>query len=151
MPKNYLGEYRPHPTKVSKSTRVAVYIRDAWTCQDCGRLFTPEDHNLTGRYAPSHRLPGDPDLVYLELDHILPRKHGGTNDIENLRAACTPCNKAKLASTRHTKWEVRIGLALDVLQSKPANEDTAKKAAALLLGYLQSELPPAKGLREAGF
>lgn len=137
--------------KISSGKRLAVYVRDNWTCQYCGYAFTPKgDAELAGRNAPGYEA-GSFEWVWLELDHIHPRKLGGDDSLENLRAACTLCNRRKLATTRHTKWEVRIGLALDVLQSKPANEDTAKKAAALLLGYLQSELPPAKGLREAGF
>lgn len=151
MPTNYRGEYRPHPPKISAGKRLAVYVRDEWTCQYCGRVFVPEERNLTGKYAPYDRKPGDLDVVCLELDHIHPRALGGDDSEDNLRAACTPCNKRKLATTRHTKWEVRIGLARKVLESGPANEDTAKKAAALLLGYLQSELPKVKARREAGF
>lgn len=30
---------------------------------------------------------------YLEIDHIIPRAHGGTNDLENLRCACSAHNK----------------------------------------------------------
>ena len=29
------------------------------------------------------------------VDHILERRHGGTNDPRNLRAACGPCNTAR--------------------------------------------------------
>jgi 5-methylcytosine-specific restriction endonuclease McrA len=28
-------------------------------------------------------------------DHILPRSHGGSNDLPNLRAACNHCNKSR--------------------------------------------------------
>ena len=151
MPIMANGEYRPHPPKISKGRRLEVYMRDNWTCQYCGRIFTPREENLTGRYAPWDRRPGDPDLVYLELDHIHPRSLGGDNSLENLRAACTPCNKRKLATTRHAKWDVRIRLAKEALETGVATEETAMKAAALLLGYLQSELPKPKALREVGF
>jgi 5-methylcytosine-specific restriction endonuclease McrA len=143
------GKHRP---KISKGRRLAVYVRDGWTCQYCGRVIKPNNEEyLTGRYAPWERLPTDDDSVWLEIDHVLPRKLGGDDSLENLRAACTPCNKRKLATTRHTKWDVRIRLAQEVLSTGPNTEDTAVKAAALLLGYLQRELPKPKGLREAGF
>lgn len=34
----------------------------------------------------------------LEVDHIKPRKHGGTDDIENLQALCWKCNSGKSAN-----------------------------------------------------
>ena len=30
-----------------------------------------------------------------EVDHLIARKHGGTNDPENLALACLPCNRRK--------------------------------------------------------
>lgn len=56
-----------HRPKIPMGKRAAIYVRDQWTCQYCGRVFVPEPENLTGRYAPWHRLPGDPD--YLEHEH----------------------------------------------------------------------------------
>src|SRR5207248_6160856 len=37
--------------------------------------------------------PGDEKA--LEVDHILPRKHGGTDEISNLQALCYSCNAMK--------------------------------------------------------
>lgn len=143
------GKHRP---KISKGRRLAVYVRDNWTCQYCGLVIKPNGPDyLTGRYAPWVATGIDFETVTLELDHVVPRKLGGDDSLENLRAACTPCNKRKLATTSHTKWDVRITLALEVLNAGPASEETAIKAAALLLGYLQRELPRIKGRREAGF
>jgi hypothetical protein len=31
----------------------------------------------------------------LEVDHVLPRSRGGSNELGNLRLACAPCNAAK--------------------------------------------------------
>lgn len=61
---------RPRP-RVRLSRR-EVFIRDAHTCQYCGK--------------PS----GD-----LTLDHVVPRHRGGAHTWDNLVAACKPCNHRK--------------------------------------------------------
>ncbi|AJY52793.1 HNH endonuclease (plasmid) [Halomonas sp. KO116] len=33
----------------------------------------------------------------IQVDHIIPQKHGGSNAITNLQAMCAPCNNAKSA------------------------------------------------------
>lgn len=35
------------------------------------------------------------DTVSATLEHIVPKGHGGTNDIKNLALACNPCNNHK--------------------------------------------------------
>lgn len=50
--------------------RARVLQRDAYICHYCG---------------------GNADHV----DHIIARKHGGSNDMENLVAACASCNHRK--------------------------------------------------------
>lgn len=52
-----------------------VLARDKWTCKSCGR--TPKDG------------------VTLEVDHILPRSKGGTDEIKNLQTLCKKCNIGK--------------------------------------------------------
>lgn len=59
---------------ISKRERFAVFERDSFTCQYCGRK------------APE---------VHLEIDHIRPVCDGGTNDISNLITACAECNTGK--------------------------------------------------------
>lgn len=53
--------------------RAHVLRRDNWTCQGCG---------------------AEAD----EIDHIFPRRWGGSDFLENLRAICGTCNKVKGAS-----------------------------------------------------
>jgi hypothetical protein len=53
-----------------------ILARDGWRCLSCGR--TPSEHGVT-----------------LEVDHILPRSHGGTDDPENLQTLCKKCNIGK--------------------------------------------------------
>jgi 5-methylcytosine-specific restriction endonuclease McrA len=51
-------------------TRRAVFARDEWTCQYCGR---PAEN----------------------VDHVIPRSRGGTHTWENVVAACRRCNARK--------------------------------------------------------
>lgn len=63
---------------LSKTLRFEIFKRDGFTCQYCGQR--------------------PPDIV-LEVDHIQPRAHGGTNDEINLITSCADCNRGK--SDRH--------------------------------------------------
>jgi hypothetical protein len=58
----------------SKRTRFEVFKRDKFTCQYCGRS------------GPN---------VLLELDHIVPKSEGGSDDILNLVTSCADCNRGK--------------------------------------------------------
>ena len=46
------------------------------------------------RYECQLRLPGC-TRVATTADHVIARSQGGTNDLENLQAACARCNSAK--------------------------------------------------------
>lgn len=59
---------------ISKRTRFEVFKRDRFTCQYCGK--TPPD-------------------VTLEIDHVQPVSHGGTDEKVNLVTACFDCNRGK--------------------------------------------------------
>jgi 5-methylcytosine-specific restriction endonuclease McrA len=37
----------------------------------------------------------DSPLISHQVEHIIPRKHGGTDDLENLALACIACNLYK--------------------------------------------------------
>lgn len=55
-------------------TRFNVFLRDSFTCQYCGDVFSTE--NLT-------------------FDHVIPRSRGGTSLWNNVVTACSPCNLTK--------------------------------------------------------
>lgn len=59
---------------ISKKIRFEVFKRDSFKCQYCGKA--------------------SPDVV-LVVDHIMPVKDGGDNEITNLITACEPCNQGK--------------------------------------------------------
>jgi hypothetical protein len=56
------------------STRFAVFRRDGFCCQYCGRSGAES---------------------VLEIDHVLPRAAGGPDDLANLLTACHACNRGK--------------------------------------------------------
>lgn len=82
---------------VSQVVRWQVLERDKFTCQYCGRR------------APDARL---------EIDHVLPRSLGGSDDTTNLAAACVDCNRGKrdsLIANSASRVSVRYGRG-EVLQ-----------------------------------
>lgn len=54
----------------------SVLARDSWTCCSCGRSSKEEG-------------------ITLEVDHIIPRSKGGTDDSGNLQTLCKKCNVGK--------------------------------------------------------
>jgi 5-methylcytosine-specific restriction endonuclease McrA len=62
----------PRDAHSRKITRRAIFARDRWTCQYCGR----------GRGK-------------LTIDHVIPRAKGGTSNWDNIVTCCAPCNRRK--------------------------------------------------------
>lgn len=60
--------------------RFEVLNRDNFTCQYCGR-------NPTN------------DGIKLHVDHITPKRKGGTDDFDNLVTACNECNLSKITDS----------------------------------------------------
>ena len=61
---------RPRP--VVRLSKREILRRDDYTCQYCGK-----------------------NTVHLTVDHVVPRRLGGTHSWENLVAACPACNHRK--------------------------------------------------------
>lgn len=61
----------------------ATFIRDNFTCQECGYHEMMEDR------------PWLPDMSRLECDHILPLARGGRTEMSNLQTLCKECNRKK--------------------------------------------------------
>ncbi len=59
---------------ISKTARFEVFKRDKFVCQYCG---------------------AHPPAVILHVDHIIPVKEGGDNEIGNLITSCDGCNLGK--------------------------------------------------------
>jgi hypothetical protein len=83
---------------VSKKLRFEVFKRDGFQCTYCGQ---------------------SPPAVVLECDHIEPKAKGGTDDINNLTAACFACNRGKTHIPLSTAPSP-LTENLDVLKEKEA-------------------------------
>lgn len=57
------------------------------------RAFVRERANNCCEYCQRHQR--DSPLIPLQIEHILPRKHGGADDETNLALACAECNLHK--------------------------------------------------------
>jgi hypothetical protein len=68
--------------------RFAVFRRDSYTCQYCGRR------------APE---------VVLHADHVLAWARGGRTELPNLRTACRVCNAGKSAGDARLIWNTAVG------------------------------------------
>lgn len=61
-------------------TRLIVLRRDKYLCQEC---------RSNKRATPAN-----------EVDHVIPKEHGGTDELDNLEAKCTPCHRKKTAKEK---------------------------------------------------
>lgn len=93
---------------IRKDKRLAIYVRDGFSCAYCGRDL---------RQAP----PAE-----INLDHLLPRSAGGTNEATNLITSCKSCN----SSRQDRPWiDYAVGGAIDrieQLRNRPLNMDLAR-------------------------
>lgn len=96
LPMKRHRRFQPHEALLLR-TRVAVLTRDDFTCQMCGAQPPSPVATFTGRPMPVVVLP-DGRTAELTLDHIVPSLHGGPFAVDNLRAACQPCNSKRGAA-----------------------------------------------------
>ena len=69
-----LLEYRRIPRQTRSLSRKNILLRDRYTCQYCGHVFSASE---------------------LTLDHVTPRSRGGKSSWENLVTSCRRCNNHK--------------------------------------------------------
>ena len=76
--------------------RLLVLKRDNYLCQECMRQ---------GRLTPLMVKPNDH-----AVDHIIPKAHGGTDDMDNLQSLCrVPCHQEKTAKDEGWNRAATIG------------------------------------------
>ncbi|MBF2734502.1 MAG: HNH endonuclease, partial [Betaproteobacteria bacterium AqS2] len=86
-----------------------------------GRRRVPSGRKRKDRLIKTHGLQCQgcdrtfPHAAYLQVDHIVPRSHDGSDRLENLTLLCGPCNVKK--SDRHLLDGLRYGFMAD--QEKP--------------------------------
>lgn len=76
--------------------RLQVLKRDRWLCQAClaqGKI------TALGIRRRDHA-----------VDHIVPKAHGGSDDLPNLQSLCTACHEAKTARDEGRKRLREVGL-----------------------------------------
>lgn len=71
-----LGAISIERTTALPAMRFRVFQRDGWKCISCGR--SPVDHEIV-----------------LHVDHIIPKSHGGLNEMDNYQTLCDLCNLGK--------------------------------------------------------
>ena len=69
-----LASYDRIPKRHVRYSRINVFARDKYTCQYCGVK---------------------PPRAELNLDHVVPRSHGGRTTWENVVCSCVHCNRRK--------------------------------------------------------
>lgn len=96
---------------ITKVKRFAIYMRDSFQCQYCGRDLSTADKSEVG------------------LDHLVCSSHGGSNSESNLITVCRTCNSSRGTRAwrdyapggaqerimRQTALPLNIGLARSVL------------------------------------
>lgn len=65
-----------------------------------GHLCVPCLHN--GRPTPA-----------TEVDHVLPRAKGGTDDLDNLESICRDCHQAKTAADEGRTYKPKVTIGAD--------------------------------------
>ena len=80
-----LLQMRPGTHAISDWKRDVVWNRDGGRCQKCGI-------ECLHRTA---RVPRWDAWQRGEMDHVVPKSKGGTNDVDNLRLLCRRCNRRK--------------------------------------------------------
>jgi 5-methylcytosine-specific restriction endonuclease McrA len=67
------------PKRVIRFSKFNLCLRDNFTCQYCGEVFTEKQ---------------------LTYDHVIPDSQGGPKSWDNIVAACSPCNGARGDNTK---------------------------------------------------
>jgi 5-methylcytosine-specific restriction endonuclease McrA len=78
---------------MKETTRCYIRQRDDWTCWRCGAVQVVQSPYACDVRSP---VPGLPNYLFVfDVDHLIPRSHGGTDDEWNLALSCGLCNRSR--------------------------------------------------------
>jgi len=89
---NFRRRAKHHGVEYTPIRRLAVYERDGWQCQLCGKM-------CKRRWTISIRT-GQPHPRSPTIDHIVPMSKGGGHVMHNVQLACWQCNVFKGAKRK---------------------------------------------------
>lgn len=69
-----------------------------YMCASCHRLFKKQD---------------------IDIDHIVPRNKGGTDELWNLQAMCKHCNRSKQDSLNGVPQDLAVNVAKNIISGRP--------------------------------
>ncbi|MGX9349179.1 HNH endonuclease [Microbacterium sp. KNMS] len=81
--------------KVTPAERVGIYEGDGWHCWLC-------------EGAVDRSLIGSASIWRPSLDHVVPRVHGGSDELDNLRLAHWWCNVARSDGRAYSPEDFRV-------------------------------------------
>jgi 5-methylcytosine-specific restriction endonuclease McrA len=147
--------------------QAAVFARDRYQCRYCGTrtILIPVMYTISSLYgsifkAHRHWRRAKTDVAYwtyaTSLEHIVPLRHGGTDELENIVTACWRCNEAKGEATlAQLGWTLRPvseepwdGLGsnlpglLAVMDATPYLETLMKSTRAYFEGWIEAIAAP---------
>lgn len=102
---------------IPRPIREKVFERDGGVCQICGRPLTEDTFTV---------------------DHIVPVKRGGTNDLSNYRCLCDRCNKWKGDSLDEELVTMMQNIGGRYLFNNPASETAKMMIRAIVRGTIKS-------------
>jgi 5-methylcytosine-specific restriction endonuclease McrA len=114
-----VGSSLDHPQPPPLARQAAIFARDRYHCRYCGTrtILIPVMYVISALYgsifkAHRHWRRTETDVAYwtyaTSLEHIVPPRHGGSNDFENLATACWRCNALKgNATLEQLGWTLR--------------------------------------------
>lgn len=88
--------------KCDRSLRAQVFRRDGFRCTRCGACCAEQTEGYDGGRAlkTSTTVCNGKFKDILVVDHVVPRRFGGSNDLSNLQTLCETCNKRKQRDER---------------------------------------------------
>lgn len=90
-----------------------IYRRTSGRCHLCQKMLSRKNYNRSDRKGAWH------------VDHSVPRSKGGTDHLNNLKAACIECNRQKSDKTTRAarSWNGKTRAPLSFEQRKQAKSE----------------------------